>query len=134
VAVAAAGGVVGGGTVESMTAGDWALNLVGSALETLLFARLFLNELLAERNEVLARNILEQCRLYQKKEDRRPWWSRLPLPPGRSSGDRVSVPAGARAAEQQEEEEEEEAVAVVAVLGMAHCNGIMRLLKEQRVR
>ena len=52
---------------SALTANDYVGSLVGSLLETLLFARIFLKELLAERNEVIARNILEQCRLQQIK-------------------------------------------------------------------
>lgn len=46
---------------------DWVLSFGLAFLETAVFARLLLKPLLAERNEVLAKNILNQCRLYSSK-------------------------------------------------------------------
>lgn len=89
---------------------DWTVSLVGSALEVVLFARIFLKELLAERNQVLASNILEQCQTYQNDQPR---WKRLFRRPSSDIQEKKTV---------------------VAVLGMAHCNGIKKLLQEQRVQ
>lgn len=116
----------------TLTAGDLAGQLVGSLLETLLFARIFLKELLAERNEVLAKNILEQCRLQQRKEQKPVWqrfWksSRGDASSSSINSDVVYAPLSVAPALERDEK------TVVAVLGMAHCNGIMKLLKEQRV-
>jgi hypothetical protein len=53
--------------LAEMTAVDWLGSLGFAALETGLFARVILKELLADRYEVIARNILEQSKLYQPK-------------------------------------------------------------------
>jgi len=133
-----------GSTTAVMTAGDIAGQLVGSLLETLLFARIFLKELLAERNEVLARNILEQCRLIaqqqqQQQSKRKPWWEPYWMQPskrrpsnsnGSSSTTVVYAPQSVTTIPKHVGNPN---TTVVAVLGMAHCNGIMKLLKEQRV-
>ena len=136
-------GSISSSSSSALTANDYVGSLAGSLLETLLFARIFLKELLAERNEVIARNILEQCRLQQIKPPNvqstpSQWWKLLLPRPGTSSrNDQVvtvaatttcvyaplSVPPVA----------EGQGKVVVAVLGMAHCNGIMKLLREQRV-
>eukprot|EP00804_Cyclotella_cryptica_P026649 CCRYP_019090-RA/>CCRYP_019090-RA protein AED:0.10 eAED:0.10 QI:0/0.75/0.6/1/1/1/5/427/833 len=50
---------------EPASASDLFVSAFVSFLETVVFARIFLKELLAERNEVLAKNILEQCKNYQ---------------------------------------------------------------------
>lgn len=63
-------------------------------LETTVFARVFLISLLAERNDILAANILSECQRIRRQE-------------------------GAEKASQK---------VVVAVLGMAHCNGILNIL------
>ena len=93
-----------------------------SALETLVFARIFLKELLAERNEILAQNILEQCRLLQSPQPRwkRFFWDTKDVPYAPNS---VKNAFGESTGKE-----------VVAVLGMAHCNGVARLLKEERVQ
>ena len=115
-----------------MSTGDWIWQLTFSLLETLLFTRIFLKELLAERNEVLARNILEQCRL-QQKQPQQPGWKSLWTSIAGSSRQRdpkngvVYAPLSTAPVFEHEEK------TVVAVLGMAHCNGIMKLLQEQRV-
>ena len=152
-------------------------NLLAFALETALFARVFLKELLAERNEILARSILDQCVLYsqQNKDEQQkrrrqqqkeqpsigswlPFWKATPTtapsndgivyapgsvvpaaaPPPTSGGRRRFVVwgkggGGNSKQQQQPQEHQEEEKAVVAILGMAHCNGIMKLLKEQRI-
>jgi hypothetical protein len=50
-----------------MTVEDWIVSIFGAFLETVIFARLFLREMLAQRNEILALNILDQCKMYQKR-------------------------------------------------------------------
>jgi len=95
---------------------DSLLSLAGSVLETVFFGRVFLKELLVERNEVLARNILEQCRYYKDT------W--LPLPVVADNAVYVeNSPLPKRSSDK----------VVVAVLGMAHCNGIRKLLEEELV-
>lgn len=106
---------------EVVSTSDLALSLVGSLLETLVFARIFLKELLVERNQVLAKQILEQCRYYQP----RPVWKRLLR---RQSTDTVYAEGSPLPAW-----DASSGKVVVAVLGMAHCNGIRKILEEQRV-
>ena len=114
---------------NEMTAVDWIGSLAFAALETAVFARVFLKELLADRNEVIARNILQQCKLYQPKKKQ---WFNTVLPWMSSSRDsQVMYVDGSNMATKQNDGGEK---AVVAVMGMAHCNGIMKLLKEQRVQ
>ena len=65
-------------------------------LETSIFARVFLISLLAERNNILAANILSECqRIARTRKDK---------------------------------EGEISPKVVVAILGMAHCNGILSIL------
>jgi hypothetical protein len=137
-------------TLDQMTVGDWAGSLTVSLLEIALFGRVFLKELLADRNLLLARNILEQCRLYQATSSRNVQTSTtiagrlssMGYILGQSSmqrpgpqADRVTLdqilyvdgPTNMASSNDQRDK------AVVAILGMAHCNGIMKLLKEKRV-
>lgn len=119
-------------TMDRMTAGDWVGSLVVSVVEIALFARVFLKELLAERNEILARNILEQCKLYQSNgaSTAKPFWSAFGSGGSRNSGnagEEIYYVDGSTSAGSGKDR------AVVAVLGMAHCNGIAKLLKEQKV-
>lgn len=148
---------------NAMGWGD-ALGSVGfAALETIVFARLLLKELLVERNEILARNILEQCRIYARgranvvggaNDDlprfvsnllakvRRPYAPRgeivyatdvdnddFVLTDGLR--DRISAVRSSSATTTTTENRDDKVV--IAVLGMAHCNGIMKLLKDQKV-
>lgn len=192
---------------------DYLLSLLVAFLETVVFARLLLKPLLADRNEILARSVLDQCLLFSKgataevaaaapvvtppvtteatvsdeTADDDPWmrttpsgrfvvgswFQKLSAPPVGP----VSVPGGSDRVEISSSDDDGgddgggatdsgllpeidpsiaerviyvpgsdpasmEAVqpgtphndkVVVAVLGMAHCNGVMKLLKEQRV-
>lgn len=65
-------------------------------IETSIFARVFLVALLSERNDILAANILSECKRI----------SAMSTEGGVASSQKV----------------------VVAILGMAHCNGILNLL------
>lgn len=113
----------------SYTLMDGFVDLLGSALEVIIFGRLFLQVLLVERNNVLALNILEQCRYYQSSKPKKtsvwdwlPMWDRgLHKVPYAETSPKPSKPAAA-----------EDAV-VVAVLGMAHVNGIRKLLEQRGV-
>ncbi|CAB9515247.1 expressed unknown protein [Seminavis robusta] len=130
-------------TVDEMTTGDWAGSLGVSLAEIALFGRVFLKELLAQRNVLLARNILEQCKMYQAggqpRATKPSFWSMLTGSTTSSSqamnGDTMEeiiyVPGAIDS--NNSKNDNQEGKAVVAVLGMAHCNGIMKLLKEQRV-
>lgn len=143
------------GSDGSLSPGDIQFSeLAGSVafafLEVVVFARLLVKTLLAERNEVLARNILEQCKRYASGgQGRMPsfFGYRLPftLPlfeGGNSAEDHevvywytptssTDVPISKDFLEANGKRDSEKAV--VAVLGMAHCNGIMKLLKEERI-
>lgn len=155
---------------------DYALSVGVAVLETVVFARLLLKPLLADRNEILAKSVLDQCRLFAADAEtnseseakgglgrlvRNLWASRSALP---SPLDVVSPlaaatggipeeeapvyvpgsdPGSMRAAEQRANKAQgnsgnntdnnKEGKIVVAVLGMAHCNGVMKLLREQKV-
>ena len=133
-----------------------------------LFARIFLKELLVDRNQLLARNILEQCRIYQqdpntlattKSDSRRSWGTIFRAVLGRSSGHDDAIQSDNRRSKRPMFEDSFEIIyadegrssgpssdtastgsrtkngkkAIVAVLGMAHCNGIARLLREELV-
>lgn len=117
-----------------------------SGLEILVFSRLFIRELLAKRNEILAKNILEQCKLYANSSNNKNKFglrfpSKLPFSFGIGNSDKMeteavyaddtiikdSNPTNIGTGDLKEEK------VVVAVLGMAHCNGIMKLLKEQMI-
>lgn len=152
----------GGGTggVNELTLVDWVESLAFSAAEIALFSRIFLKELLVDRNKLLARNILEQCRLYQSggaaagtkqpssnSRIKMAWWNNLFTT--RNTNDnqedkeepfQVVYVKGAEPAQKGTSTTtssldalDDEPMAVVAILGMAHCNGIAKLLKEQLV-
>ena len=104
--------------IDEMSATDWFGEFMGAALETALFSRVFLKELLVDRNVVLARNIIEQCKYYQD----RPSWR-----------DRFGGRSDAIYAEGSERPSFKKGKVVVAVLGLAHCNGIKKILVEKRV-
>lgn len=138
---------------SQITFTEYAANLALAALETVVFARLLLKPLLADRNVVLAQNILQQCKLYEVESTNTDrlllnkggwgWFSSL-LNNGAEEGnaqrvstqrllpDDVVYAQGSPLNNVREVNEREEKV-VVAVLGMAHLNGVMKLLKEQRV-
>jgi hypothetical protein len=105
-----------------MTATDLAESLFFSALETVIFARIFLKELLAERNEVLAENIFEQCRNYAAGKGN--FWEKLRQPTGDKSNGAIYAPGSVVG------NSSEEGKVVVAVLGLAHCNGIKKIMTE----
>lgn len=98
---------------------DYVGDLVLSALETIVFARVFLKELLADRNDILAKNILEQCQLYQQEPRWKRWF--------RSTSQVPYAPDSAK------NKPNETGKTIVAVVGIAHCNGIAKLLQEKRV-
>jgi hypothetical protein len=129
--------------MDEMTIVDWLESLAVVGLEFTIFSRVFVKELLADRNEILAKNILEQCKLYQynNKKQKQPehWWSSLfaqwmmqSKPSSTSELDIVYVSDSINKSNGGGSHESEEKT-VVAVLGMAHCNGIRKLLMEQRV-
>ena len=121
---------------------DYAGSLGISALETSIFARLLLKELLQERNEVLAESILNQCRIYEtKKDDEKK--SIFPINiPFFSSPQGIISPnynegvfyATSKSTKSQDTQDSMTEKTVVAVLGMAHCNGVMKLLAEGKVK
>lgn len=119
---------------NEMTIGDWIGSLGFAALETAVFARVLLKELLADRNEIIARNILSQCKLYAQP-NKSQWWNVLPFVSNNKNNknekDSDVIYVDGSNVDNAETGVKEKAI--VAVLGMAHCNGIMKLLKEQRV-
>lgn len=141
-------------TLDSLVGGeasaaDITLSFAFAALETIFVARIFLKPMLAERNVILAQNILEQCKIYQStpavKQQSKPWWwpatATVAAPiatqqEGESSVlDKIVYAPETLAAGicPNDRPKDNTAKTVVAVLGMAHCNGIKKLLMEQRV-
>jgi hypothetical protein len=113
-------------TLDQMTNADWVQSLTVAGAEIVLFARVFLKDLLAERNVVLAKNILEECRRYQSKTGSgKTFWNSF----SGKNLEKVNVMYVHGSKKSGAEQDK----AVVAVLGMAHCNGIAKLLKEQKV-
>jgi hypothetical protein len=103
------------------TAVGVAMDVLASSLavvvETALLSRVFLVALLAERNDVIAENILAECRRIAD-EDRELELKERSKNGGvrnkRGSSTTTEVPRRSRA--------------VVAVLGMAHCNGVQKII------
>ena len=121
-------------SMDSLAAGDasaadLAVSLLISLLETVFFARIFLKPMLAERNIVLAQNILEQCKIYQEKN----WWDAFLPNKQQGLGMEIVYAPESTAAGVSTTNSGNGGKTVVAVLGMAHCNGIKKLLLEQRV-
>eukprot|EP00537_Pseudo-nitzschia_pungens_P004108 CAMPEP_0172378432 /NCGR_PEP_ID=MMETSP1060-20121228/69405_1 /TAXON_ID=37318 /ORGANISM="Pseudo-nitzschia pungens, Strain cf. cingulata" /LENGTH=547 /DNA_ID=CAMNT_0013106149 /DNA_START=1039 /DNA_END=2682 /DNA_ORIENTATION=- len=155
---------------------DYVLSVAIAVVETIVFARLLLKPLLADRNEILARSVLDQCRLFAAAaepgigEQRRTksgrsllssssWFDRWFAGPqaavaaiatgstvdGNGDGDGepgiVYVPgsepetllARDSSNNNNNNNKSDGEKVVVAVLGMAHCNGVMKLLREQKV-
>jgi hypothetical protein len=152
---------------------DLVYSLAFAILEVAVLGRILVKALLAERNEVLADNILHQCRLLAKQQKRKqsPWWQTLfqpepslsnmddtmttyyAMPPplddrtSRINGDAYGSAAAAISRMRKLKSVVKEVPrnndtirkssvdigddpVVVAVLGMAHCNGIMKLMLE----
>jgi hypothetical protein len=124
---------------------DVAASLGVATIETVVFARVILKEVLHDRNVVLADSILRQCRLYQRQQNRSnnkatssgtksalsPWSAFFSPSKAfattvdddhvvyvKSSGTMTATTGGSPKT-------------VVAVLGMAHCNGIKKILQER---
>jgi hypothetical protein len=134
-------------TTTALGLQDYVGSLAVAALEIAFFARIFLKDLLVERNKLLAQNILEQCKLYQTTTTTAaaatsssasstlvPFWSSI-------FGDNKKARSSSSAMEvvyvqdpgKPTRNDPGDDKAVVAVLGMAHCNGIMKLLQDQKV-
>jgi len=133
-------------------------SLAFAGLEFALLGRVMIQVLLAERNVVLARNILHQCEIYSTSrdsggDDKGPWSKLLDaLSPSSTmfntekgldrivgKDDTFYLPRSITAASSIDQQgsvgsnDNGEDKIVVAVLGMAHCNGIQKLLREQLV-
>lgn len=111
-----------------------------------------LQVLLAERNVILAKSILTECEMYSNSKESNggdDMWSKMinsfsgpSLFNSELGLDRILqktkgtfyVPSSGTAFETTKTNDEgDEEKVVVAVLGMAHCNGIVKLLREQLV-
>mmetsp|Transcript_42362 Transcript_42362/g.47348 ORF Transcript_42362/g.47348 Transcript_42362/m.47348 type:complete len:610 (-) Transcript_42362:135-1964(-) len=168
---------VSGGEPHSIA--SYLVSLVFSLLETVIFARLLLKPLLAERNEILAKSIFDQCTIYSTTmmdetsstngngDTNSNWFEQFffKLTGGTNKNNNnnsnkneqnmdtddvdgiVYVPGSSPSEMKMKsttettttttttfyEGKKKEGKVVVAVLGMAHCNGVMKLLTEQRV-
>merc|ERR1712127_169822 len=109
---------------DSVSPTDILESLLFSIFETVVFARIFLKELLAERNEVLADSILDQCRNYEAVSNSG-WLEKLFQAADGNDKSINSVYAPGSVAGKPENGK-----TVVAVLGLAHCNGIKKLLTD----
>lgn len=121
---------------------DYVLSFGIAVLETIVFGRLLLKPLLADRNEILAKSVLDQCKIYASSSTApSPGWFQRFFPALETSsrsinGEEIiyvpgSDPETMKKLSKNTVSSDEKVV--VAVLGMAHCNGVMKLLKEQRV-
>eukprot|EP00560_Eucampia_antarctica_P009088 CAMPEP_0197827510 /NCGR_PEP_ID=MMETSP1437-20131217/4255_1 /TAXON_ID=49252 ORGANISM="Eucampia antarctica, Strain CCMP1452" /NCGR_SAMPLE_ID=MMETSP1437 /ASSEMBLY_ACC=CAM_ASM_001096 /LENGTH=419 /DNA_ID=CAMNT_0043428361 /DNA_START=77 /DNA_END=1336 /DNA_ORIENTATION=+ len=119
-------------------------SLLFSGLEFGLFGRILVQVLLAERNEIIAKNILDQCKIYSPsnnniKGGNGNFMDMFSFLSGKNSNpttdnelrETMYVPGSIRETATSKIDDEERVV--VAVLGMAHCNGIIKLLKEELV-
>jgi len=112
-------------------------SLLFAGLETAFFARLMISVLLEERNEVIAKNILDQCKIYStpiKAERTGMFGIDLSSFFGESKekmavDEAMYVPGSIIRGQNNGDEEK----VVLAVLGMAHCNGIVNVLKNELV-
>lgn len=135
-------------------------NLFFALLETVVFARLLLKPLLADRNVILAENILQQCKIYETTNGNTKsntvttpgggvggWFGFLTgntgtkttggggtTAPSIPMDDIIYAPGSVLDNIQGDDANGDgNEKVVVAVLGMAHLNGVMKLLKEQKV-
>ena len=123
-------------------------SLLFAFLEFAVLAKSILNVLLAERNEILAKSILNECVIYSEREDKSGdgAWAKMMTPSLfntelgldrilQKSKDTFYVPPSGITVESTSNKiaKGSEEKTVVAVLGMAHCNGIVKLLREQMV-
>mmetsp|Transcript_14507 Transcript_14507/g.16636 ORF Transcript_14507/g.16636 Transcript_14507/m.16636 type:complete len:368 (-) Transcript_14507:152-1255(-) len=113
------------------------ISVVGvAALETIVFARLLLEPLLAQRNLVLAKSILDQCKLYSADNNKKSvglfdFFMNNDKSEQLTSDDIVYAAGSPRTNDTSNGGNDK---VVVAILGMAHCNGIMKILQEQQIR
>ena len=120
-------------------------SILFAAIELIIFGKLLIQVLLAERNEIIAKNILAQCQQYSQSYNRR---SKTMFPifqildQTRKKNDLISGGATYVPGTIQDDvlktkndviKDNNNEKVVVAILGMAHCNGIVKLLKEQRI-
>lgn len=143
-------------TSSEVPLSDWIISLGLAVLETAVFARLLLKPLLAERNQILAKSILQQCQLnaptslvttpvtQEEEEETKSkttpfaWFESVFSKQDKSTNtslktsttEIVYAPGSSDPSKSNYGEDK----VVVAVLGMAHCNGIKKLLKEQLVQ
>ena len=119
-------------------------SLAFAVLETVVFTRVILKEILHERNVILADSILTQCRLYQRASATSGAWRLASLPSllSQFSSTKESVDNhvmyvkpnldfyGETADPRTSTNGSISDKTVVAVVGMAHCNGIKKLLQD----
>lgn len=113
------------------------VDYVGAAgfatLNSVAFGRILLKAIVQERNEILAKSILDQCRLYQTKTESIPHPKKTGRFPSAQQRPSDIIVAANSKKDQAAIPKEKDGKAVVAVLGMVHCNGIAKLLMERQV-
>jgi len=120
-------------------------------LEFALLGRVMVQVLLAERNVILAKSILNECEMYSKskRKDGDDIWSKtmnaftgpfifnselgLDRILQKSKGTFYVPSSGTQVKPSIIKDKENEEKVVIAVLGMAHVNGVMKLLREKLV-
>lgn len=110
---------------------DYVGSLSFAFLEATVFSRVILKEILAERNKVLAESILEQCRIYQQegKSNSGGWLGSLFGQPQQQEGPEIVYVPNSN--DNVKIMRSKDGMTVVAVLGMAHCNGVKKLLMKE---
>lgn len=117
---------------QAYPASSWAITILIAILETLVFGRVFVIPILAERDAVLARSIVTVANNGRggartagaeagEEEELR---SVRPFPNGLEAISRIDF----------EDEAHDTGAAVVAVLGMAHVNGVRDIILEGRLK
>lgn len=131
-------------------------SLAIATLEVIVFGRLLVQVLLAERNEIIAKNIYDQCKIYSPSYNKSikyytnmnssismlgnifPFFQFDQQGKDRDevatiSGTATYVPVQGLIQENKNLTNDGKDKVVIAILGMAHCNGIIKLLKEEIV-
>ncbi len=115
-----------------------------AAIEIVVFGRLFIEVLLAERNVIIAKNILGQCKKYsQSNKNRiikwipfREFFKQKNISRSNTEDEETSyvpdlIPIEEALLNGSINSSKEKTI--VAVVGMAHCNGILKLLKDELI-
>lgn len=116
-------------TPEQLGWSDVVASLSFALFESAVFARIIFKEILAERNDILADSILAQCRIYAAKgQQKQGWFGTSFGATPQQADDIMYVPDTNNGIQFRKGDDDK---TVVAILGMAHCNGIKKLLLKE---